>query len=164
MPVEKVWKKIHDIIQETVNIQQWETNDLQCNQQEQLIKDAWNLTIKPTLINKVTHQNSQSPDSWNTPPTSFIKLNFDDASKGNPGSTGRGGFFRNNKGEILYIYSSNLGYTINNVAELNALVEGLKIAIGNNYQKVILEGDAEIIISMCKKLINDMPPNKVSHS
>lgn len=164
MPVEKVWKKIHDSIQEMINIQHREFNDLQCKQQEQLIKDAWNLTIRSTIINKVMSQNPQSLDSWNPPPASFIKLNFDGASKGNPGPTGRGGFFRNDRGEILYIYTLNMGHTTNNVVDLGALIKGLKLVIRNSYQKIILEGDVEIIISICKKLMNDTSPRKVSHS
>ena len=40
-------------------------------------------------------------------------------------------------------------YTTNNVAELNAMIEALEIAIGKSYQKIILEGDSEFIISIC---------------
>jgi hypothetical protein len=148
MSMERIWNKIQDNIQETINIH-WEAKDLQFNPQEQTIKDAWNLTIRLSVINEIMNQTPQSPDLWNPPPTSFIKLNFDGASKGNPGPVGGRGVFMNDRGEILYIYTLNLGYTTNNTTELSAMIEGLEIAIRKSYQKIILEGDLELIISIC---------------
>lgn len=104
-----------------------------------------------------------SPTSWNSPPPTFIKLNFNGSSKGNPGLARGGGIFWNDLGEILYLYSFNLGHNTKNGVELTALVEGLKIAIQQGYQKLIIEGDATIIISICRKIINGTLPSKVSH-
>ena len=90
----------------------------------------------------MTNQISWIPDGWSLSPSSFINLNFDGASKGNLGPTGGGGVFWNSQGEILHIYTINLGHSTNNVAELNAMVKGLNIAkykgFQNLYWKVIL--------------------------
>ena len=97
-------------------------------------------------------------------PSSFIKLNFDGASKGNPGPAGGEGVFRNSQGEILHIYTINLGHSTNNSAELNAMVKGLNIAIYKGFEKLILEGDSSLVITIYHKLLNDTPPCKVSQS
>jgi hypothetical protein len=56
-------------------------------------------------------------DFWRPPQKGFIKLNFDGASKGNPGPAGAGGVFRNHKGEPLLFFATNLGITSNNAVE-----------------------------------------------
>lgn len=45
-----------------------------------------------------------------------------------------------------------------------SLGEGLKISIPKNYQKLIVEGDSIVIITMLQKIIHGTPPNKVSRS
>ena len=104
----------------------------------------------------------QSPNRWSPPPSSFIKLNFDGASKGNPGHAGGGGVFWNSQGEIIQLYTINLGHSTNNAAELSAMVNGLNIAIYNGFQKIILEGDSSLVITICRKIMNDTLPCKVS--
>lgn len=104
----------------------------------------------------------QSPDRWSPPPSSFIKLNFNGASKGNPGPAGGGGVFQNSQVEILHIYTINLGHSTNNATELNAMVKGLNIAIYKGFQKLILEGDSSLVITICRKLMNETPSCKVS--
>lgn len=94
-----------------------------------MVRDAWNLIIKLNVNNGMMHQNPQSPYLWIPPPYSFVKLNFDGASKGNPGLMRGGGVFRNDRGEILYIYTLNLDHKTNNVVMLNTMIEYLKIAI-----------------------------------
>lgn len=94
----------------------------------------------------------------------MIKINFDGVSKGNLGPTRGGGFFRNEKGEIIHIYALNLRNNTNNATKLTSLVEGIKIAAHNGYHKLIMEGDTDIIITICRKIINGTPPDKNYHS
>jgi ribonuclease HI len=69
-----------------------------------------------------------SPDHWCPPPIGFLKLNFDGASKGNPGPVGFGGVFRNNMGEIVCLYYGNIKHDSNNATELSGLLHGLIIS------------------------------------
>ena len=108
------------------------------------------------------NQTPQSPERWSLPPSSFIKLNFNGASKGNPRPQCKGGVFKNSKGEILHIYTINLGHSTNNAAELNAMVNGLNISLHKGFHKLILEGDSNLVITIYNKLLNDTPPCKVS--
>jgi hypothetical protein len=55
-----------------------------------------------------------SPTLWEALQTGCHKLNFDGASKGNPGPTRYRAVIHNNKGEILHIVVENLGHNNNN--------------------------------------------------
>lgn len=54
-------------------------------------------------------------------------MNFDGASRGNPGIAGIRGVIRNHEGEILHIYCRALGEGTNNEMEFAALEQGLRI-------------------------------------
>jgi ribonuclease HI len=57
-------------------------------------------------------------------------MNFDGASKGNPGWTGMGGVIRDSQGKIIWLYTGSLGNSTNNAAEFGALETGLEILHG----------------------------------
>jgi hypothetical protein len=48
---------------------------------------------------------------WKPPQKNWIKLNFDGASKGNPGRAG-GGMFHNAEGHIMAIYEETYGWKL----------------------------------------------------
>ena len=48
------------------------------------------------------------------PPIGFLKLNFDGASKGNPGQAVIGGIFRNSQASAVRIYLFPIGFATNN--------------------------------------------------
>ena len=103
---EEYWRKIHSSIQETLNLQSWTEEDLKCNSQEQHIWNNCNLTISISATSMNNPQSIHSPTLWTTPPASFIKFNFDGASKGNPGLVGGGGMFRNDSGKsFIFMFS-----------------------------------------------------------
>jgi ribonuclease HI/exonuclease III len=79
-------------------------------------------------------------------------LQFDGASKGNPGPSGGGGIIQDpNQGTVMK-YAIGLGIDTNNRAEALALWQGLKLAIKHNIQDLIVIGDSRIIIqAMVKK-------------
>eukprot|EP00253_Pinus_taeda_P010319 PITA_10319 len=99
-------------------------------------------------------------ESWQCPPDGGIKLNFDGASRGNPGSAGIGGVFRNQKGEILHIYYRALGESTNNEMEFAALEHGLRIAKSRNFHNLIAEGDSSLVITTVQKLQRGIKANK----
>jgi len=76
------------------------------------------------------------------PPTDFIKLNFDGASKGNPRSASFGAVLRNEEGKILYYAAGYLGFNTNNAADLWSLLKGVKLAKKHDLHKLIMEGDS----------------------
>jgi ribonuclease HI len=88
----------------------------------------------------------------------FIKLNFDGASKGNPGVTGFGAVFRDHLGNILLINVGSLGHTTKNVVELWGLTRGLQLVIEHNFTKLAVEGDSLIIINLFGKIVNGADP------
>lgn len=69
-------------------------------------------------------------------------MNFDGASKGNPGNAGFGGIFRDDKKKVRWIYAEWGGEMTNNEAELWAIHQGLRIAIRNGYTNVEIVGDS----------------------
>lgn len=92
----------------------------------------------------------------------FIKVNFDGASKGNPRTIGYGVVLRNSSGEILGLDAGFLGDTTNNVAELTGLLRGLQSTVDKGYQKIILEGDSQVIIRLTTKILHGCHPEKIS--
>jgi hypothetical protein len=99
------------------------------------------------------------PSIWTPPEDSFIKLNFDGASKGNPRATGYGVIFQNHQGHILLINARILGHTMNNAAELWGLTKGLQLATEHNFTKLIVEGDSLVIINLFRRILNGADPN-----
>eukprot|EP00253_Pinus_taeda_P031183 PITA_31183 len=110
LPMEEVWKIILNNIQETLSIKHWASEDFPTNQQEQSIWSNWQINLHSTQVsqvNAVIHQ--VSPSRWTPPPLNTYLLNFDGASKGNPGNTGYGGAIRNSQGQPLTIYYGSIG-------------------------------------------------------
>lgn len=103
-----------------------------------------------------------SPKGWTRPPVRFLKLNFDGASKGNPGSVGIGGIIRDHSGKILHIYSKALGEATNNEMEFAAMEKGLKILLRNQTENAVIEGDSEIAIAVARKIYGGTPISKVT--
>jgi len=94
----------------------------------------------------------------------MIKLNFDGASKGNPGNSGFGEIFRNHQGVPLLSFFGSKGWDTNNSAELEGLWQGLIIAQDKGFFPLIIEGDSQIIINMVSKIMQGTPSHKVSKS
>ena len=91
-------------------------------------------------------------------------MNFDGASKGNPGQVGFGGIFRNSDGNILQIYYGSIGINSKNSAELEGLWEGLLIAEEANLFPLEVEGDSQILMEASSRLQLGTPASKVATS
>lgn len=94
----------------------------------------------------------------------MIKLNFDGASKGNPGQAGYGGIFQDCRGNPLLIFFGSIGWDTNNSAELEGLWQGLCLAQQHNFQPVVIEGDSQIFINMANQLLTGSPASKVANN
>jgi hypothetical protein len=91
-------------------------------------------------------------NTWAPPPTSFIKLNFDGATKGNLGVAGAGGVIRDSGGTILRLYAGSIGNSTNNATEFGALELGLEILHREGMMNAIVEGDSTLVVNIAKKL------------
>lgn len=71
--------------------------------------------------------------SWYSPQFGTLKFNVDGDSQGKPGLAGIGGVLRNQKREVLFMYSKYIGIKDSNEAEVWAILEALCI-YGNSFQ------------------------------
>eukprot|EP00253_Pinus_taeda_P025949 PITA_25949 len=151
---EETWKGILRAVQETILSEDWSEEGWKTNQEEGQILVNLNMKYEMVYPIKEIRQNkqAQSPEQFNYRKENFIKLNFDGASKGNPGNTGFGGIFRESEENIRWIYAEWGGEMTNNEAELSAVHRGLRIAVRNNFRNLEIEGDSQVVIEMIRKL------------
>jgi len=139
---------------------------LPSNNKEQAIWNNWQLQIstpKPAQGTSISKR-PKTLTQWIPPPKNTYLLNFDGASKGNPGITGYGGVIRNSQGIPLKVYFGSIGWNTNNAAELEGLWQGLQIAQHQSFFPLIAEGDSQIIINMATKIQQGSAAQKVSRS
>ena len=74
-------------------------------------------------------------------------LNFDGCSKGNPGLSGAGAVIYNNNIEVWAGYSFVDTSATNNQAEYTGLIIGLKYAVDNQIQDLLVQGDSQLVIN-----------------
>eukprot|EP00253_Pinus_taeda_P003415 PITA_03415 len=102
MDEQQVWKIINQNVQETLSIKCWSQEDFPSSDKEQAIWHNWQINLQSS--NSPTSNSSRQQDTptiWSPPPINTYMLNFDGASKGNPGLTGYGGAVRNHQGQVL---------------------------------------------------------------
>ena len=107
------------------------------------IPDGWKIG------NSFTSSLSRKQTGWRPPDEGYWKLNFDGASRGNPGPSGFGACIRNLDGNVVAITISPLPINTNNMAEAQALLAGLTLAKQGNFQLLHIEGDSSVIINAC---------------
>ncbi|CAL9779132.1 unnamed protein product [Musa acuminata subsp. burmannicoides] len=79
-------------------------------------------------------------------------IEFDGASKGNPGKAGAGVILRNLDGSVISRLREGLGVVTNNVAEYQALLLGMKFALKKGYKKIKAQGDSKIVCMQVQNL------------
>ncbi|KAJ3693121.1 hypothetical protein LUZ60_012216 [Juncus effusus] len=77
-------------------------------------------------------------------------IEFDGASKGNPGKAGAGAILRTEEGKVIAKLCEGLGKTTNNVAEYKSLLLGLKYAFEKGFKKIKVKGDSSLIVKQVK--------------
>ena len=75
-----------------------------------------------------------------------VVLQFDGASKGNPGAGGSAAVLVKNGVVIHSRMYSHPNRVTNNVAEYYGLIIGLKLALENEYTGISVEGDSKLVI------------------
>lgn len=81
----------------------------------------------------------------------YLKLNFDGASRGNPGFSGTRVVIRDHKGLLVSTISIKLPKGTNNVVEAQALLHGLQLAYDLKLKDLEIEGDSLINVNVCKE-------------
>ncbi|XP_068651654.1 uncharacterized protein [Aristolochia californica] len=87
---------------------------------------------------------------WSPPDPSFLKLNFDGSSLGNPGISGFRGVISNHSGNQLFTYVGPLGISDSTSAELHGLFSGLRIFRDKCRGPLHIEGDSKVVIGWCE--------------
>jgi ribonuclease HI len=131
---------------------------------ERHILQNWHPSLADTPPSVVSNLSTSSLTTWTPPPIGFIKINCDGASKRNLGPVGFGVILKNSNGEILHLVVGYLGFNMNNVAEIWILLRGIKIEKDHNYDKIIAEGDSQIIVQLITKILHGEHPQEVSPS
>ncbi|XP_022011689.1 uncharacterized protein LOC110911391 isoform X1 [Helianthus annuus] len=72
-------------------------------------------------------------------------LEFDGASKGNPGQAGAGAVLRTEDGNLVCRLREGLGITTNNVAEYRAMILGLRYALSKGFTSIRVLGDSKLV-------------------
>ena len=80
---------------------------------------------------------------------SFIKLNFDGSSKGNPGKSGIGFIVRDYHGTVIYFEAFHISPSTTNFVEAFDMLQGLSTATRLRVQHIHVEGDSSVIVNVC---------------
>nr|GMD33378.1 uncharacterized protein LOC109166315 [Ipomoea batatas] len=72
-------------------------------------------------------------------------LEFDGASKGNPGQAGAGVVLRADDGSLTCRLREGLGVATNNAAEYRAIILGLKYALSKGFTSIRAQGDSKLV-------------------
>ncbi|XP_062024897.1 uncharacterized protein LOC133740981 [Rosa rugosa] len=72
-------------------------------------------------------------------------LQFDGASKGNPGAAGAGAVLRADDGTLICKLREGLGVATNNAAEYRAVILGLKYALKKGFSRIFVQGDSKLV-------------------
>ncbi|XP_057867370.1 uncharacterized protein LOC131074699 [Cryptomeria japonica] len=106
------------------------------------------LRIPPFVgIGSSNNQELRNSCKCKAPKRGWFKLNFDGASRGNPGPTGIGCCLHDEDEKELARESKPIGHVSNNRAEILALIEGLLLFQNKGIRKLAIEGDSAIIIN-----------------
>jgi len=74
-----------------------------------------------------------------------IEIFLDGASRGNPGPSGIGIVFFDDKKNIVKKLFKFIGNTTNNIAEYTALIYGLQEALIDRYENITVRSDSELM-------------------
>ncbi|XP_068462750.1 uncharacterized protein [Phaseolus vulgaris] len=72
-------------------------------------------------------------------------LEFDGASKGNPGKSGAGAVLRAIDGSLICRLREGVGVATNNAAEYRAMILGMKYALKKGFTGIRIQGDSKLV-------------------
>lgn len=77
-------------------------------------------------------------------------LHADGGARGNPGPAGIGVVLEDDRGEVVERFGRGIGVATNNVAEYQALIAGLELAIARGVTDLQVFLDSELVVSQMK--------------
>ncbi|KAF5190054.1 hypothetical protein FRX31_020352 [Thalictrum thalictroides] len=83
---------------------------------------------------------------WLLPDEDMVKANSDGAAKGNPGQAGAGTVFRDHTVVVLLVISKGLGITTNFMAECEAVMICVEIALERGWHQLWVESDSRAAV------------------
>jgi len=89
---------------------------------------------------------SISPNNVKVFPQSEYTMNFDGASRGNPGPAGIGAVIFHN-GQEIWATCQYIGTKTNNQSEYSALILGLKESLSRDIKQLHVYGDSQLVIN-----------------
>ncbi|KAF8086758.1 hypothetical protein N665_0613s0026 [Sinapis alba] len=104
--------------------------------------------IPSAFTSSVEKLDQLEPSAVTSDETCFIE--FDGASKGNPGLSGAAAVLKTEDGSLICKVRQGLGIATNNAAEYHGLILGLKHAIERGYKKIKVKGDSKLICMQIK--------------
>ncbi|KAF7134711.1 hypothetical protein RHSIM_Rhsim08G0061200 [Rhododendron simsii] len=130
---------------------------------EQLISDRrlqhkevvpTSITVTPQSKHAVFQNIIQVPSGSSISAQGFCTLEFDGASKGNPGLAGAGAVLRveGGSGSRACRLREGVGIATNNVAEYRALLLGLNYALQKGYKHIRVQGDSKLVVMQVQGL------------
>ncbi|GLJ36708.1 hypothetical protein SUGI_0738740 [Cryptomeria japonica] len=111
----------------------------------------WDLDMEKTWSFKQSSDHKLKDRKVLKQNTTWQKLNFGGASRGNPGQSGLGAIIRDEVDEVVHVVSGPIGIENNNMVEIAALEAGLQWSVKNKIDKLIIEGDSQIILNSVSK-------------
>ncbi|XP_058747586.1 uncharacterized protein LOC131620502 isoform X1 [Vicia villosa] len=72
-------------------------------------------------------------------------VEFDGASKGNPGKAGAGAILRSKDGNVIHRVREGVGIATNNFAEYRAAILGMKYALKKGFTNICIQGDSKLV-------------------
>jgi ribonuclease HI len=109
-------------------------------------KPNLSIIIPVSLKYKASSNTSSSPNNAKVFPQSEYTMNFDGASRGNPGPAGIGAVIFHN-GQEIWASCQYIGTKTNNQSEYSALILGLQEALTRDIKCIHVYGDSQLVIN-----------------
>ncbi|XP_057841590.1 uncharacterized protein LOC131051202 [Cryptomeria japonica] len=139
-------EKIKTSIEEVLNGKKIKGNPKVYTNWDALMEKRWALKEPQLYVPLIKHLDRKAI-RWKAPPMDWTKLNFDSASKGNPGESNIEAIIRDEQGNILHGLFGGIGVATNNEPKICALEVGLCLCIRQGLSRIIIVGDSHIIIN-----------------
>lgn len=78
------------------------------------------------------------------------RLSTDGAARGNPGPAGVGAVLEDPDGQVVGTVSRGIGWATNNVAEYQALIDGLGLAAAHGVRRLLVRSDSSLLVQQMR--------------